>query len=317
MILKKLAVMLIAAIAINLSGKELKVGDTVRGNEPYLYVKYLGIDELDRAPELKTGYLFLAGEFIPPPYKFKRIGQAITVNGRLLNKLGKYDFEKKPEKIIFKNIKKPKPIQEMDFCKIQYLHDDKIGRLIDYLNAQRRYLYTVYDDKKTVTKKMVEMIKPLKAVESIEIGAEENYLDVYLHDKKIGRYGIMISVRKDGGYDKPKSQKDKLLEFCRCMIVVIYGNLQQSNIVCVSDVKRKENPCPVEFSFHKKFPGIFDLLNKLKSLKTAQEQEAELEKQDFFRKFSRHNKKLFLKAFLSPEFYDCIKKQHKNKELNK
>lgn len=58
-------------------------GSTVKGDEPELCVDRFGIGQ---TTVISNGYLFIEFVYMPPPYRIQRIGQAIAVNGIMVNR---------------------------------------------------------------------------------------------------------------------------------------------------------------------------------------------------------------------------------------
>ena len=67
---------------------EFDYGSRVTGDEPGLYVDRYGKGE---PAVVSNGYLFVDFEYIPVPYHIQRVGQAVVVNGMVVNYLFRGD----------------------------------------------------------------------------------------------------------------------------------------------------------------------------------------------------------------------------------
>ena len=67
---------------------EFDYGSRVTGDEPELYVDKYGKGE---PAVVNNGYLFTDFDYIPPPYHIRRVGQAVVVNGMVMNYLFRGD----------------------------------------------------------------------------------------------------------------------------------------------------------------------------------------------------------------------------------
>jgi hypothetical protein len=79
-----MAVVAITSILTILVGAELDVGDRVTGEENDLLVNFFGTNE---AVVVTNGYLFLDFDYVPGPYTIQRVGQGVSINGRLFSSL--------------------------------------------------------------------------------------------------------------------------------------------------------------------------------------------------------------------------------------
>ena len=61
---------------------EIDYGSRVNGDEPRLYVDRYGMGD---PTVVSNGYLFVEFEYIPAPYHIQRVGQAVVVNGVIVN----------------------------------------------------------------------------------------------------------------------------------------------------------------------------------------------------------------------------------------
>ena len=67
---------------------EFDYGSRVTGDEPGLYVDRYGKGE---PTVVSNGYLFVEFDYMPPPYHIRRVGQAVVVNGKIMNYLFRGD----------------------------------------------------------------------------------------------------------------------------------------------------------------------------------------------------------------------------------
>jgi len=79
-----LAVVGYALAASFVSAEGLHVGEKIRGDETVLLADLYGTGVVTT---VTNGYLFIDREYAPRPYRIQRVGQAVLVNGILLNAL--------------------------------------------------------------------------------------------------------------------------------------------------------------------------------------------------------------------------------------
>jgi len=78
---RRIAFLVLMLLPLKVAAAELRSGDKIVGTEEILYLGILG---KDTETTVTNGYLFVNGAYWDAPYKIQRIGQTVTVNGRLV-----------------------------------------------------------------------------------------------------------------------------------------------------------------------------------------------------------------------------------------
>ena len=100
-IMKKQIGKLIVGVAVGILPSvmfaEVDYGSLVKGDEPELYVDKYGKGD---PVVVSNGYIFLDYKYMSGPYVVQRVGQAVTVNGVVVNCLYKQEIPQKQERYV-------------------------------------------------------------------------------------------------------------------------------------------------------------------------------------------------------------------------
>ena len=162
MIMKTMLLLAFLGCGMTLLSEELAVGDRVNGDESLLYLEELGKSD---PVTVDSGYVFIDTEFLRPPYIIQRIGQAVTINGRIVNCVYREPINE-PEPVV----EEPMPEKPEDPELPQGVDDSNnimLEPLSIYLHKKQKYLLATYP-KEEADALMIKSIENLPCVKEVK-----------------------------------------------------------------------------------------------------------------------------------------------------
>jgi len=106
--MKKTGIGWVFTFLASCSVAEIDYGFQIKGDEPILYVEKYGRGD---AVVVSNGFLFVDFKYVPAPYTIQRVGQAVVVNGIIVNCLYKGEIHENYERRVIHKFTDSKGIE--------------------------------------------------------------------------------------------------------------------------------------------------------------------------------------------------------------